>query len=208
MLVTIKDNFSIFKAKTVMLHQGLTIIAGCNGAGKTTFCREIVRNAENKHITCAYLDCNKDFHVADLNYLDKHFSTAAAVSKLASSEHEFYERMFAEWTAQLRPGDSFRGKPFVAIIDGLDSGGDITFFQTHIDLFKLMVQDAENRGIEMYVIVTCNNFYYLAYGDSGEAIYLPTFKRKKLPVYTARQFNRYIEDIKSTAIARGFISGN
>ena len=206
MIVNIKDPLDIYNgAKSFNLRPGLTILTGCNGSGKSTLCKEIVRNAKNKRVTCVYLDCNKDFHIADLNYLDKHFSTEAAMMKLISSEHEHYEKMFSEWIAQVRPGDSFCGKKFVIVIDGLDSGGDVTYFKMHTGLFKLMVQDAQSRGIDIYLVITCNNFYYLTYEEIGETIYLPTFRRKKLPAYTFRQFNRYVEDIRATAIARGFI---
>lgn len=96
---------------------------------------------------------------------------------------------------------------FFVVIDGLDSGGDVISFETHLKLFRLMIDDAVARDITMYVVVTCNTFHYLSYDIEGEVLFMPEIKRRKLPCYSVRQYERYIKDMRQTAVTRGFVDG-
>ena len=205
MKIAIKDEIGIFKNSSfdLELEEGLTILTGCNGAGKSTLAKQIKKFLEGKDTTCCYLDCNEIFHLDPL-YLPKGFRTETALYKSWSSEHEHYESMFYDWIEIVRPSDNFKGKDFVVIIDGLDSGADICFYQRHLDLFDLMYKDARDRGINFYIIVTCNNFYYLCKAKAGEVIFIPTLERFKLPKYKEDQFMEYVKEIKKTYKARGF----
>ena len=209
MRIVIKDDFDLYQGhKTAVINPGLTFIAGCNGSGKSTFVQEVARNCRNKRIALSYLDCRRAFNLSDLEQINtKYFNLETVIRQAISSEYEHYQDMFADWISKVRPGNSFEGKRYVVVIDGLDSGGDIVHFETHLKLFSLMVKDADSRGIEIYVLVTCNNFYYLSRATEGEVLFMPEIKRRKLPCYSVRQYERYIKDMRQTAVTRGFVDG-
>ena len=201
--IKLKNELEIFPTTELELEEGLTVIAGCNGAGKSTLLSDIKLFCKEREQLAVYLDCVTKFQSADLNYVTD-FAPETVMMKAWRSEHEHYEGMFAEWVGRVRPSDKFKGKTVFILIDGLDSGGDVTNFQRHLDLFDLMVQDAKERDIHMYLLVTCNNFHYLSQAKSGKVLFSPTFERRVLPAYKDTEYKEYIKDIRRTVRARGF----
>lgn len=201
MEIKLRNELRLFPSDTIELQEGLTFVAGCNGAGKSTLLREISSYCDKNKITNCYLDCSEKFTCSDAEQLPE-YSAQVVILKGWRSEHEHYEDMFAEWVGAIRPPDSFRDKDFFVIIDGLDSGGDIVNFKKHINLFKLITKDAKERGIRMYLLVSCNNFFYLAYAKKGEVLFVPTFTTKKLPAYREEDFKWYVQDIQVSYKAR------
>ena len=201
MLIKLKDELGIFHSNVVELNEGLTIITGCNGSGKTTLSNELEEYCKKHKIEHSYLDANDMFHKSSLEYYYSPtgtpitpFRQATLLQKGFLSEHEFYEAMFSDFVSCVRPAGSI--KKYFIIIDGLDSGGDIIYYQHHVELFKLILDDCKKRNIECYIVVTCNNFYYLSADIlTGECIFLPDFRRASLPVYNRSEYCNYIRDI-------------
>lgn len=207
MIINIKDYYGIYNdIKQVELKPGITFVAGCNGAGKSTFIKEVVETFKQQKLTYQLLDCNKDFHVQDADSLSKRYSIEDLVKGAFASEHEHYENMFMSWVSNCRYGDNYRGQEVGIFIDGLDSGGDVIFYKNHMGLFKLMEEDCRSRGIILYLIVSCNNFYYLSHGcgTNVRTLFLPQFKEYEHPVYKADEFEIYVQTIIDCAKARGF----
>lgn len=207
MEIKLHDDYKIYDGrKTVELKPGITFVTGCNGGGKSTFIKEIVRTFKDKGLTYQLLDPRNQFHVHDLNDLDDRFSQVAFLGGAFASEHEYYEDMFGSWISGCRYPDSFRGKEVGIFIDGLDSGGDVMFYKNHCSLFKVMEKDCNERGIILYLVITCNNFYYLSTdcGPAARTLFVPKFEEKKHPLYEREDFNTYVEDILRTVDQRGF----
>lgn len=197
MKIQLRDKFKIYSnIKEFNLSEGLTILAGCNGAGKSTLISEIVAHFKENHIPFKHLDCNRSFHFRDANDIGKDYEMGIAIQKGFVSEHEHYENMFSCWVTKIRPTDDITEMGL--FIDGLDSGGDVVNYERHIALFKLICNDCKKRNIKLYLVVTCNNFSYLSAKLKGEALFLPTFDKRKLPVYDSTEFLEYIKDIKIT----------
>ncbi|MCM1322876.1 MAG: ATP-binding protein [Acetobacter sp.] len=192
----LKDEFNIFTQTEVTFSEGLTFLAGCNGAGKSTILSELQSYCEENKVHHVYLDASRTFNEYNLEHLPD-WSASLVLSKQFRSEHEHYEDMFAEWVGKVRPPDKFRGKNFFVLIDGLDSGGDVINFNRHLELFKLMVDDALQRGIHFYLIVSCNNFFYLSYATKGNMLLVPHFISKPLPAYGVQCFTQYIDDMNT-----------
>jgi predicted ATP-dependent endonuclease of OLD family len=203
MEITLKNELDIFERTKFELVEGMTILAGCNGSGKSTLLEELRDFFKSKDIKFSYLDCNEAFHFQDINSIDNMYSLSVALQKAWCSEHEHYENMFSQWVSNVRPPDGM--KEYGIFIDGLDSGSDVYNFARHIEFFNMVLSDAERRKIKLYLVVTCNNFYYLSSTLKGEVIYLPVMERKNLPAYTTEQFDNYVEDIFTTVKMRGFI---
>lgn len=213
MEIILKDYFRIFEknkrevkpgltTNSFDLNPGLTFIAGCNGAGKSTLLTEIKSNFEESQIPFKYLDCRKSFHFSDISHIGKEFDTANAVSGSFRSEHEHYETMFQDWVGGVRPKDE--AEKVGIFIDGLDSGGDVIFYKKHLALFNLIADDCAKRNIECYLVVTCNNFYYLVHSPKGELIFAPSLRKQKLPAYEITEFGKYEEDIRTSAKDRNY----
>lgn len=206
--ILIKDKFGLklYKPQSVTLHTGLTILSGCNGAGKSSLLNEIHDYVVENKIDHVYLDCNESFHVSDIQMMEKTADIMTHLQKAWRSEYENYSDLFNDWIRTVRPPDSMKGKSFFVIIDGLDSGSDTHFQKMHAKLFKLMCEDATKRGIDIYLVVSCNNFYYLAADYLvGKNIQCPSLESFDLPKYKLSEFSRYIEDIEKSLKERGFI---
>ncbi len=202
--IQLKDELNIYSVKEVELVSGLTIVTGCNGAGKSTLLSEINDICKDEGVTSVYLDCRDLFTQRDANYIPQKY-TMSVLNARFRSEHEHYEDMFYDWVGGVRPPDRFRGKKFVILIDGLDSGGDVVNFASHVDLFNLIVDDASARGVKLYLLVTCNNFDYLCNSKKGRVLYCPTMQVKSLPAYKKEEYEEYSKDIRNTARVRGFL---
>lgn len=203
--VPIKDDFQIgYSADVFSLESGLTVITGCNGAGKSTLIRQIKKGLEEQNISCVYLDCSREFYNSDLETASPVFQVGTILQQHFSSEHEHYENMFSDWVCNIRPSDKFKGKKFAIMIDGLDSGSDVIFLNNHIRLFKTIIDDAMSRDIEIYLVITCNNFHYLSQLTIGRALFVPHFRTVKLPVYKLTEYDKYFIDIRQCAKDRGF----
>ena len=207
MIINLKDYNHIFlKKKKVEIKPGVTFIAGCNGAGKSTFLKEVAETFKENSITYQFLDCNKEFHLHDLNFLGERFDVKSFMKQGFCSEHEHYENMFFSWMRGCRYGDEYKGKEVGIFIDGLDSGGDVVFYKAHMHLFKLIEEDCRSRGIILYLLIACNNFYYLSHGcgANARALFLPQFKEYEHPMYRTDEFDIYVQNITDCAKARGF----
>lgn len=207
MEIKLQDKYKIYhRRKPVELKPGITFVVGCNGSGKSTFIEEVVENFKRKELTYQLLDARRQFHMHDLNDLDDRFSAAAFLGGAFASEHEYYEDMFSSWIGGCRYSDKFKGKEVGIFIDGLDSGGDVMFYKNHCSLFKLIEKDCRERGIILYLVITCNNFYYLSTdcGPNARTLFMPKFEEKRHPLYDRTDFNAYVEDIMKTVEQRGF----
>lgn len=202
--VTLKDPNNIFNGRKFLTIGSYTILTGCNGAGKTTICKDIVSWCKEHKYHYMFCDGSNDFHEKDADRLSPNYGIGSVLMSFWESEHEHIERMFGDFIKKTRPGDEFKGKDFFLIIDGLDSGGDVLFYRNHISLFRCIVEDALTRGIYMHLIVTCNNFYYLCHSGSAETIFVPTFRKVKGLVYKDTEYSKYVDDIMETVKARGF----
>lgn len=198
------NGLGLWKKDSFTLYPGLTFLVGCNGSGKTSTLEEIKLNFE-LDTTVVHLDARRDFHITNLEdpiLAKKGLNLGSVLQGSWESEHEAYERLFSDWVSKIRPSDEYKGKSFVVLIDGIDSGGDVFFYNRHLKFFNFMLKDIEARGIIGYLVVTCNNFYYLCHpellGDISGAncLWLPSLEYKGF--FTSSEFENYTSEILST----------
>lgn len=207
MQITLRDErgTGVYKDKQnteLELRPGLIFLAGCNGAGKTTLLLDIIDTFKKAGLRFKHFDWRGLARETNLDVAQNPMTTVAANFR---SEHEATELHFFDWVGTARPTET--DKPFGLFIDGLDSGGDVFFYRQHLSFFKSVIQDAKQRGIEFYLIVTCNNFYYLSHAPEGSNIlWMPSLAYAE--PYQTTEFDKYTEDVLNSAKLRGFTDGN
>ncbi|WP_304393422.1 ATP-binding protein [uncultured Clostridium sp.] len=170
----------IYKEKIIEINNGITVLTGPNGSGKTYACSQI----------CDYLDEQKKKYLNVNVYEEgKHtadsFTLSGDMKSLAkylnSSEGQ---RVFDTLVDINTPkmGDYVRKliqdgvKEGYIIIDGCDSGVSIDLMLSYRSLFEFILDDCKKENIEMYIIITSNS-YELVY--DYDCIWIPTMEHYK-----------------------------
>jgi len=175
------------------IKPGLTILVGCNGAGKTTVLHAIEGAYKN----------NSDYLIIYWNGLtDKHYTKDRALmtqrfdvlsSLMCSSEGEEININIGIVAQQI--GNSVRNnedKDIIILFDGLDSGLSIDNIIDTKDFFKnLVIPDVERSGHNCYVIISANE-YELANGE----LCIDVRNGKEIRFSSYEDYKRFILDSK------------
>lgn len=200
------EGFRTTKAKQVVLEEGLTVLVGCNGAGKTTFLMNLKDQIEKEKLPLVNYD-NLDeggsksygelISSGNYNFLSTLVCSSEGESinlqmcRIAGYLHEFIKtgetpksRKQKSWNNLFKENpdpiekEPISNKRFV-LLDAVDSGFSVdNIVSLKEDLFQLAIEDAKKEGIELYIIISANE-YELARGEncldvmSGKSI---TFK--------------------------------
>lgn len=203
------DDFRLYNKKNFTIQPGLTILTGCNGAGKTTMLNHIRTELDKNNIPCFNFD---NYHDGGRTAASKAMffgQVNLAVTLFCSSEGEKISRNIEQTAAQI--GNFVRknqdkGEIWL-LFDALDSGYSIdSIIETKIDLFQTIIKDCKYRNVEVYIVVSANS-YEMASGEqcldvwSGKYItfkdyedyksyILKTRERKNNRVYSKKETKR------------------
>lgn len=203
------DDFRLYNKKTFTIQQGLTILTGCNGAGKTTMLNHIRTELDKNNIPCFYFD---NYHEGGRMAASKAMffgQVNLAATLFCSSEGEKISRNIEQTAAQI--GNFVRKNQdkyeIWLLFDALDSGYSIdNIIETKTDLFQTIIKDCKYRNVEVYIVVSANS-YEMASGEqcldvwSGKYItfedyedyksyILKTRERKNNRVYSKKRTKR------------------
>lgn len=171
------------KAKNIELKEGLTVLVGCNGSGKTTLLKNIESQCKKEHINVySYNNLHDGGHNALSGYLfhgemnmlaDIAFrSEGEAISNnlgyqavkfrqflVEGEEADLGTKIFMDEEDYNRDKEArMSSNKRVMLFDAIDSGLSIDQVREIKHLFNLMIDDAESIGLELYIIVSCNEF--------------------------------------------------
>lgn len=171
------------RARTVELKEGLTVLIGCNGSGKTTLLKNIESQCKKEKINVySYNNLHDGGHHALSSYLfhgdmDMLANTAFRSEGEAISDNLGYQATkFRQFLVEGEEADAatkifmdeedykrdvearMSSNKRVMLFDAVDSGLSIDQVREVKHLFNMMQVDAKNLGIELYIIVSCNEF--------------------------------------------------
>ena len=169
------ENVAIFKKGTVQIESGLTILVGCNGSGKTTLIDVIMNDLEKGEISYKCFDnLNQGGSYARDMAMYRH-DMAFLATAVCSSEGENIIMNIGRLAGQV--GDMVRAAKNAGeqevwlLLDAIDSGLSIdNIISLKQLLFKTMIDDCRNEGIEPYIVVAANE-YELACGENCFDVY-------------------------------------
>ena len=149
-----KDSFEIFPNK-------ITVLVGCNGSGKSTLLQMIKRQCEKSNITCQSFDNISDGGTHSRSADAFHEDFASLASKMCSSEGEELSINIGQFLG--RVGRTVRtlqtGDKLFVLLDASDSGASIDRIQELKNVFnELVISDANKSGVELYVVISANDY--------------------------------------------------
>ena len=156
-----KEKEYIYNNKNIELEEGLTVLVGCNGSGKSTLLRQIKDLCKKQDIPCYYFDNlteggsnarEKAGFYGDVDFLAK---------SLCSSEGENINLNMTNCANKI--GKFVRNnknvKKIFILLDAIDSGLSIDYvIELKKDLFKTILSDTLRKGIEIYIVVSANEY--------------------------------------------------
>lgn len=186
------SGFSPTRPKQIEIKPGLTVLVGCNGAGKTTLLNNIELEMKKNKIPCHKYNNLHDGGVGDIfgqalgGYGEDKNDLGLAVSMWASSEGEciklnigrqsrlykeffesgYYKDRNYRWKKIFNDEiEEIKTKQRILLFDAVDSGLSVDSVVEIVNLFNDMLNDAKELGIELYLIISANE-YELARGNS------------------------------------------
>lgn len=151
--------FEIINRRKITLEEGLTVLTGCNGYGKTTLLMNIEEFCKENHIPVFLYDDTKDGRHNALDSATFQGNYGLLFNLITSSEGETMKISFGNTVAKVRDfiqnGDE---RQKVILLDAIDSGMSIDAIVEMKSLFNLMMKDAKCAGVELYIIISANGY--------------------------------------------------
>lgn len=166
------SSFELYKKDTITINEGITTLVGCNGSGKTTLLNIIKEQLEKENVPCMdYNNLNDGGHYTK-DKLAFYSQFEQLAQRVFSSEGEEIILNIGDFISQIRTffktgksNHSFKEpnpnhKERWIIFDAVDSGMSIDNMKEVKDVFKLIVNDAKAKGIELYIIISTNSYEF------------------------------------------------
>lgn len=181
------SGFTLTTPKEIDMHPGLTVLVGCNGAGKTTLLMNIKEELKNNDIPHHSFNNLRDGGTNDLGALLSGYggdvpsdTLATGLSLWTASEGEAIKinlnRQSTLYNEFFKTG-YFKNRQYrfnaifddnaekiiesnirVLLFDATDSGLSIDAVCEIKALFKQLINDTKEMGIELYIIISANEY--------------------------------------------------
>ena len=178
--------FSPTEPTKITINPGLTVLTGCNGSGKTTLLQNIHQFCNNNNIPChlydnlrdggnssvlgALLSGYKEFDCDNMYFGASVFNSSEgeAIKAMIGRQSTLYKEFIK--TGHYKNKDYKFKKIFndvpdiiddnrrILLFDASDSGVSIDSICEIKELFKNIIKDAEEKCIEMYIIISANEY--------------------------------------------------
>ena len=173
------DTGNLYSKTEVTFHEGLTVLVGCNGSGKTTMLKQIEDNCKKKdiRIRCLKFDNLSDGGHNSSSSLAFFQDFEGLAYNLMSSEGEQISTDFGRFSSKiakffigkLEPDSPFerifgesaeyQKDKLVVLLDAIDSGLSIDNMIEVKELIKdTIFKDAEKYNIHLWVIAVSNAY--------------------------------------------------
>lgn len=174
--------FSTCRKKQIEIQQGLTVLVGCNGSGKTTLLHNIKSELKKEDIPVFYYDNEKDGGNNSISESIFYGNFSFTATALCSSKGENISLNLSKIASKLRKfvetgdtGDRFNALAKTLalkddneennvsnerwiLLDAMDSGYSIDNVIEMKDFFDLVIKDAKEFGIELYIVISSNEY--------------------------------------------------
>lgn len=176
--ITIDNNyygFKLYSKKTITLKQGLTVLVGCNGIGKTTLIYQIKDYLQNKDIPVILFDNLKNGGSSSVSEAIYHNNIAFASTAFSSSEGETIILNMGNFASKIgnfvRKNKNDGKKEIYILADAIDSGLSVdNVVEIKKYLFDTIIEDCKKNDMELYLIVSSNE-YELARNENCLDVY-------------------------------------
>lgn len=175
--------FNTCRRKEVEFKPGMTVLVGCNGAGKTTMLKNIRAKLKMEDIPVFFFDNVNDGGNHSISESLFRGDTTWGAMAMCSSEGENITMNLGKCALKLRQflktgddGSSFhllaqtlddmRGtkkeekvtNECWILLDAMDSGYSIDNIIEMKEFFKEVMDDAKSMGVELYIIISSNEY--------------------------------------------------
>lgn len=189
------DDFTLYNRKNFTINPGLTVLIGCNGAGKTTMLNHIKYELEKSEIPVFQYDNVHDGGSNSISRAGFYDQMDTLASLLCSSEGEKISQNIGQAAGQIGGfvrKNSNKGEVWI-LFDAIDSGYSIdNIIETKHDLFDTIIEDCGKRNIDVYIVVSANS-YEMACGEqcldiwSGKYITFENYDEYKQYILKTRE---------------------
>lgn len=190
------DKRPLFAKGVITLNPGLTVLIGCNGAGKTTMLHILNDFARKNKIPVIRYDNLKD---GGHNAMDEaawwgDYETVAM--GFVASEGEAIKMNLGHYASKI--GTFVRkhaeAKELFILFDAIDSGSSIdNIIEMKRDLFQIILENKPSRQ-DIYIVVTANSFEM---AKNEDCIDITTLRH-----VNPRTYDRYSKIIQESRIRR------
>lgn len=140
-------------------EEGITVLAGCNGAGKSTILKNIKRHCKKNNIDCVQFDNLQNGASQTKSKAGFYGDFETMASLMNCSEGEGIKIAFGEFVKSLREfvrRHTDKKEKWI-LIDAIDSGLSIDNILEVKDFFDFFLQD-KNPDIKVYIVVSSNAY--------------------------------------------------
>lgn len=157
----------IYNKASVEIKEGLTVLCGCNGCGKTTLLHQIKNALTKENIPFLHFDNLLDGGNNSVSESLFRGEMDFVAQSVCSSEGENININIGKFAQKM--GAFVRknqtAKEMFFLMDAIDSGLSIdNVIDAKRQLFNLVIEDCKSKGISAYIIVPANE-YELARGE-------------------------------------------
>ena len=151
----------IYEKDSIDLKNGLTVLVGCNGSGKTTMLQQIEQHCKEKKIPVLKFDNLHEGGSSSLSAAGFFGDTNFLVEGIISSEGEVINMNIGKFAGKM--GNFVRkhsdSKQLVFLLDAIDSGLSIDYIlELKNQLFKTVMDDLKAKGVEVYIVASANEY--------------------------------------------------
>ena len=162
------EDGNIYEKSYVTIRPGVTVLIGCNGAGKTTMLHQIKEQCKKLEIPCLLHDNYTQGGKESISYAGWKGDTDFLIQGLISSEGERINNDLGMVAGKI--GNFVRknstAKQLFVLLDAIDSGLSLDYVMEVKELlFQTMIDDCKNKGIILYIVVSANE-YEMARGEA------------------------------------------
>lgn len=155
-----EEDIILFKKSNIKIEPGLTVLVGCNGTGKTTLLHHIKAELHNNNII--YLSFDNLFDGGSNARASAGLRGDMTWLATATLSSEGENIMMNIGNMARKIGDTVRRNTTAdeiwILLDAVDSGLSVDNIIELKDLFSLIIEDAKNRDIDVYIVISANEY--------------------------------------------------
>lgn len=186
----------LYNKDELSIKEGLTVLCGCNGCGKTTLLKQISKSLKNEKIPV--LEFNNFTDGGSRGLQNNLFigNIKTVMKCVTSSEGENITYNFGDFVDKLYKfaRENINSKELFILLDAIDSGLSIDNVIDFKKFFEFVISDLKKSNISVYFIVSANE-YELARKSQ-------CLDTQNLEYITFDNYEEYREYIKNTRIEK------